>query len=92
MPLRSLVLIRREFSSDGRLLVLVVSRKIHTFDVLTGQERHVLEQEGGHVVGLDISQDSRRLATCVWGRPVEQKLQDGRTIQTTEKRGLFLGV
>jgi WD40 repeat protein len=64
---------------DGQSLVVGLNRKLFVFSTATGQERKVLEHDGGHMASLAFAPDSRRMVVCAWGKPVSIKLPDGRT-------------
>jgi WD40 repeat protein len=74
-------------SSDAALIVLSIG-KLFLFDVESGQELRVLENEGGHVVSLAFSPDRRQLLASTYSRPVATNLPGGRVRSSALKNHL----
>ncbi len=66
------------FSPDGKMLVLDVHLNFHVFETGTGKERRLIPNEGGHVVSVAISPDSKLLLASAWSKGVQTRLPDGR--------------
>jgi len=72
------------FSPDGKQLVIALG-KLFVFEVATGKELKVLENDGSHIASIDFSHDSRQLLVSAWGKQLQVPLPDGRTMYTTAK-------
>lgn len=70
------------FSPGGKYLVVGLG-KFFLFDVATGKELHVLENDGSHITSVDVSPDGRLLLASAWGKQLQIPLPDGRTHYTT---------
>src|SRR5262249_35939859 len=76
---------RATFSADGKWFVLSAGNQFHVFDVETGKEVALIQQEGSHVIDVEISPDSKFLIASAWGKQIQTKLPDGRTRFSSEK-------
>jgi RNA polymerase sigma factor (sigma-70 family) len=66
------------FTPDGKHLILQAGGKFFVFDAATGKELRHFPGDGGHVIGMTVSPDSRLLLASAWGKSVERVLPDGR--------------
>ena len=71
-------------SPGGKYLVLGLG-KYFVFDVATGKEMRVLENDGSHISSIDFSPDGRLLLATAWGKSMQITLADGRFTSTTAK-------
>jgi WD40 repeat protein len=62
------------FTPDGKHLALEVGGTLFLFDTATGKELRKWPTEGGLLIGLAVSPDSRLLLASAWSRPVQTKL------------------
>jgi WD40 repeat protein len=74
-------ILQGRFSPDGNRFVLAAGNQTHMFDVASGKDLYQLPNEGGYVVSLAISPDSRMLLTSAVGKWVATKLPGGGTLQ-----------
>jgi WD40 repeat protein len=73
------------FTPDGKLLILQAARKFFLFDTASGKELRHFPYEGGFVLGMAVSPDSRLLLASVLGSSVRTKLPDGKMKVTPAK-------
>ncbi|HUE70927.1 MAG TPA: WD40 repeat domain-containing protein, partial [Pirellulaceae bacterium] len=72
------------FSPDGRHLVIGIGLgKLYIFDVATGKEVRILENDGSHIRSVDFSPDSRLLLASASGKQQQIPLPDGGTRDIT---------
>jgi WD40 repeat protein len=72
------------FSRDASRLVVGEYADLFLFDVKQGRQQTKIPNPGGHIIGMAVSPDGRRLLVSAWGRSKQVSLTDGRTRITTE--------
>lgn len=69
---------------DGKHFILEAIGNFFVFDTATGKEMRKFPSESGSVTRLTVSPDSKLLLASAWGKQVQKKLPDGRTMFSTQ--------